>query len=34
MKIPRKRELQNVTVNQTSDIDFKDFITIAQSFMF
>ena len=28
MKIPDKRELQQVALNQLSDIDFKDFIKI------
>ena len=28
MKIPNKRELQQVATNHSSDIDFKDFITI------
>ena len=28
MKIPNKRELQQIALNQPSDIDFKDFITI------
>ena len=26
MKTPNKRELQQITVNQSSDIDFKDFM--------
>ena len=28
MKIPNKRELQQITLNHSSDIDFKDFIKI------
>ena len=28
MKIPNKRELQRVTLNNSSDIDFRDFINI------
>ena len=28
MKIPNKRELQQIALNHSSDIDFKDFITI------
>ena len=28
MKIPNKRELQQITLNHLSDIDFKDFIKI------
>ena len=28
MKIPNKRELQKNALNHSSDIDFKDFITI------
>ena len=28
MKIPKKRELQQITLNDSSDIDFKDFIKI------
>ena len=28
MKILNKRELQQITFNHSSDIDFKDFITI------
>ena len=26
MKIPNKRELQQITLNHSSDIDFKDFM--------
>ena len=32
MKIPNKRELQKITSNQSSDIDFKDFIKIHRKF--
>ena len=28
MKIPKKRELQKIALNHSSDIDFKDFIKI------
>ena len=28
MKIPNKRELQQIALNRSSDIDFKDFINI------
>ena len=28
MKIPNKRELQEIALNRLSDIDFKDFIKI------
>ena len=28
MKIPNKRELQQITLNHSSDIDFKDFLKI------
>ena len=28
MKIPKKRELQQMTLNHSSDIDFKDFMKI------
>ena len=28
MKIPNKRELQQIALNHSSDIDFKDFIRI------
>ena len=39
MKIPKKRELQEVALNHSSDIDFKDFIKIykkctAESYSF
>ena len=29
MKIPTERELQQITLNHSSDIDFKDFMKIA-----
>ena len=32
MKIPNKRELQQITLNHLSDIDFKDFISIYQKY--
>ena len=32
MKIPNKREPQKITSNQSSDIDFKDFIKIYRKF--
>ena len=28
MKIPNKRELQQIAINHSSDIDFKDFVRI------
>ena len=28
MKIPKKRELQQIVFNHTSDIDFKDFMNL------
>ena len=28
MKIPNKRELQQIALNHSSDVDFKDFIKI------
>ena len=28
MKIPNKRELQQIAINHSSDIDFKDFVKI------
>ena len=31
MKIPNKRELQQIAVNHSSDIDFKDFIRIYKN---
>ena len=32
MKIPNKRELQQIAVNHASDIDFKDFMEIYQKY--
>ena len=32
MKIPNKRELQQIALNHSSDIDFKDFIIIYKKF--
>ena len=32
MKIPNKRELQQIALNHSSDIDFKDFITIYKKY--
>ena len=32
MKIPNKRELQQIALNQSSDIDFKDFIKIDKKY--
>ena len=32
IKIPKKRELQQITLNQSSDIDFKDFIKIYKKY--
>ena len=32
MKIPNKRELQEITLNHSSDIDFKDFMKIYKIF--
>ena len=32
MKIPNKRELQQITLNNSSDIDFKDFLKIYKKF--
>ena len=32
MKIPNKRELQQITLNHSSDIDFKDFIKIFKKY--
>ena len=32
MKIPNKRELQQLTLNHSSDIDFKDFINIYEKY--
>ena len=31
MKIPYKRELQQIALNHSSDIDFKDFIKIYKN---
>ena len=33
MKIPNKRELQQVALNHSSDIDFKDFIKIYKNIL-
>ena len=33
MKIPNKRELQQIALNHSSDIDFKDFIKIYKKFI-
>ena len=33
MKIPNKRELQQIFLNHSSDIDFKDFIKIYKKYM-
>ena len=30
MKIPNKRELQQIALNHSSDIDFKDFVKISK----
>ena len=32
MKIPNKRELQQIALNHSSDIDFKDFIKIHKKY--
>ena len=32
MKIPNKRELQQIALNQSSDIDFKDFMKIFKKY--
>ena len=32
MKFPNKRELQQITLNNSSNIDFKDFIKIYKKF--
>ena len=32
MKIPSKRELQQIAINHSSDIDFKDFMMIYKKF--
>ena len=31
MKIPNKRELQQIALNHSSDIDFKDFMQIYEN---
>ena len=32
MKIPNKRELQQIALNHSSDIDFKDFMKIFKKY--
>ena len=32
MKIPNKRELQQIALNHSSDIDFKDFMKILKKY--
>ena len=32
MKIPNKRELQQISLNHSSDIDFKDFMKIYKKY--
>ena len=32
LKIPNKRELQQIALNQSSDIDFKDFMKIYKKY--
>ena len=32
MKIPNKREIQQIALNHSSDIDFKDFIKIYKKY--
>ena len=32
MKIPNKRELQQIAINHSSDIDFKDFIKVYKKY--
>ena len=32
MKIPNKRELQQIALNDSSDIDFKDFMKIYKKY--
>ena len=32
MKIPNKRELQQIALNHSSDIDFKDFMKIYKKY--
>ena len=31
MKIPNKQELQNIAINHSSDIDFKDFMNLYKN---
>ena len=33
MKIPNKRELQQIATNRSSDIDFKDFMKIKKNIL-
>ena len=33
MKIPNKRELQQIALNHSSDLDFKDFIKVYKKFV-
>ena len=33
MKIPNKRELQQVAINHSSDIDFKDFMRLDKNIL-
>ena len=33
MKIPNKRELQQIALNHSSDIDYKDFIKIYKKYI-
>ena len=30
MKIPNKREIQQITINHSSDVDFKDFMNLCK----
>ena len=32
MKVPNKRELQQTAINHSSDIDFKDFMSIYKKY--
>ena len=32
MKIPNKRELQQIAINHSSDVEFKDFIKIKKKY--
>ena len=32
MKIPNKRELQQIALNRSSEIDFKDFVKIHKKY--